>query len=561
MAIRFTVECLDCGHRAPYHPMASECPRCGSAWRQARYDLSALGGPLPELVRRRPFDLWRYQELLPIRAPDPSIRIGEGGTPLYHARNLGMMFGLPQLYIKDERQSPTGSFKDRQAAVTVAALKEAGLSEAVIASTGNVAISYSAYCARAGIKLWAFLTSMVPAAKMHEVALYGTQVVKVTATYDQAKHLAAEFARRRNLYIDRGTRSIAAVESMKTLAFEIAEQLAELLGPAANGASGPGLWRTPDWYIQAVSGGNGPLGVLKGFEELQSMGLVQRLPQLGVIQTEGCSPMVMAWRSGAALAAPVANPQTYISTLSTGDPGRSYALLRQQMLAGRGGAMESVSDEEAFRAMHIVARSEGLSLEPAAAVAFAGLFKLARAGRIRGDECIVVNCSGHTLPVEQGLLAEIWSKDVEIGESAASSTPHEGLLAALDRLDERQTRKILLVDDHADARRLIRRVLQAQGHFEIFEVASGPEAIAELQRNPPDLLILDLMMPEMDGFAVLDWMNGAGEESAIPVIVVTAKELTPAEKQRLEGRIARLMVKGDLLNDDLLTEVIRALGD
>jgi threonine synthase len=112
--------------------------------------------------------------------------MGEGGTPLIHAANLGLMLGCPNIYIKDERQGPTSSFKDRQAAVAIASLKEAGITETVLASTGNVAIAYSAYAARAGIKLWAFLTSLVPAEKMREVAIYGTQVVKVTASYDQA---------------------------------------------------------------------------------------------------------------------------------------------------------------------------------------------------------------------------------------------------------------------------------------------------------------------------------------------------------------------------------------
>ncbi len=144
----------------------------------------------------------------------------ERGTPLIHAQNLGLMLGLPRLYIKDERQGPTGSFKDRQAALSIAAMKEAGITEAVLASTGNVAIAYSAYAARAGIKLWAFLTSLVPAEKMREVALYGTQVVKVTASYDQAKQLAAEFARQRGLYLERGSRSIPSVEAMKTISFE-----------------------------------------------------------------------------------------------------------------------------------------------------------------------------------------------------------------------------------------------------------------------------------------------------------------------------------------------------
>jgi threonine synthase len=185
-----TAQCLDCGHQTQYSPNLLVCPACKSQWLEARYDLPKIAAELPGLLARRPFDLWRYRELLPVLEYNPNLSIGEGGTPLIHANNLGMMLGCPNLYIKDERQGPTGSFKDRQAAVNIAALKEAGITEVVLASTGNVAISYSAYAARAGIKLWAFLTSLVPAEKMREVALYGTQVVKVTASYDQAKKVA-----------------------------------------------------------------------------------------------------------------------------------------------------------------------------------------------------------------------------------------------------------------------------------------------------------------------------------------------------------------------------------
>ncbi len=119
----------------------------------------------------------------------------------YGHRTLGACLGCPNIFIKDERQGPTGSFKDRQAAVTIAALKEAGINELVVASTGNVAIAYSAYAARAGIRLWAFLTSLVPAEKMREVALYGTQVIKVTGSYDEAKQVAGEFARQRGYFL------------------------------------------------------------------------------------------------------------------------------------------------------------------------------------------------------------------------------------------------------------------------------------------------------------------------------------------------------------------------
>ena len=284
MPSHVTVECLDCGHLAPYSPTAVTCPSCGGQWREARYDLDKLKGVFTDLIKSRPFDMWRYKELLPVQGPNPALSIGEGGTPLFPAANLGMMLGCPNIYIKDERQGPTASFKDRQAAVTITSLKEAGITEAVLASTGNVAISFSAFAARAGIKVWTFLTSLVPAEKMREVALYGSQVVKVTASYDQAKQLAAEFARQRGLYLERGSRSIPSVEAMKTIAFEISEQLTDILGPPAQDPAKPNgnTWRVPDWYIQAVSGGLGPHGVQKGFIELQQMGLIDKVP--GVCQ-------------------------------------------------------------------------------------------------------------------------------------------------------------------------------------------------------------------------------------------------------------------------------------
>jgi threonine synthase len=485
--------------------------------------------------------------------------MGEGGTPLFPARNLGLMLGLPYIFIKDERQGPTASFKDRQAATTVAALAEAGITEAVVASTGNVAIAFSAYCARAGIKLWAFLTSLVPADKMHEVALYGTQVVKVTSTYDQAKRLAAEFAQKRGLYLDRGTRSIASVESMKTVAFEIAEQLAGFPLPSPKDREGATPWRGPDWYFQAVSGGLGPFGVLKGFHELAELGLIHSPPGMAIIQAAGCSPMAAAWQQGREVAEPVDQPSTYITTLSTGDPGRAYTLLRSRMLASGRGAMESVTDEEAFSAMRTVAGMEGLSMEPAAAVAFAGLFKLARSGMLQRDDLIVVNCSGHTMPIEKHLLGDGWARSVVVPPASLPESPQEGLLSALAQLDMRRTRQILIVDDHADARLLIKRILQVQGEFVIREASGGSEALAAARQAPPDLIVLDLMMPEVDGFAVLDELKRQPETVSVPVIVVTAKELTASEKKRLEGQIARLMVKGSFLGEDLVREVGGAL--
>ena len=142
---------------------------------------------------------------------------------------------------------------------------------------------------------------------------------------------------------------------MKTIAYEIVEQLG---------------WNAPDWYVQAVSGGMGPIGVHQGFKELFNMGLIQRIPKLAIIQAEGCSPMVQAFKAGKDTAAPVI-PDTRIIILSTGDPGKSYTYL-WNVIQQHGGVMESVTDAEAFSAMRTVAKSEGMAVEPAAAVAFAG---------------------------------------------------------------------------------------------------------------------------------------------------------------------------------------------
>lgn len=642
------IECLDCEYKVPYTPASVtelQCPHCGSHWREARYDYEALGQRLPVLLPGRPYDLWRYRELLPVgnqSATIDAISMGEGWTPLIHATNLGMMLGCPHIYIKDERQGPTASFKDRQAAVSIAALKEAGITEAVLASTGNVAISYSAYAARAGIKLWAFLTSLVPAEKMREVAIYGTQVVKVTASYDQAKQLAAEFARQRGFYLERGSRSIPSVEAMKTIAFEISEQLTRLVGqddailseqgqpltrheaegqesaiPPLHGPEQGAsricphtlalgrVWRVPDWYFQAVSGGIGPLGVQKGFDELRSMHLTQgrnpsaRLPAMANIQAEGCAPMVHAWKQGCEVAEPVRSPRTHIATLATGDPGRTYTLLYRRMLgldaitnksptlAGdstssgsmAGGCFESVTDEETHRAMHILAKMEGISVEPAAAVAFAGLIKMARNGQVKPTEVVVVNCTGHTMPIEGMILGEGWARSVVLpSEYTASQTlggspapvheasvkatavvtaapAEEGLLAALNQVTADRFSSIAIVDDSVESRRLIRRILQYQGNYQLFEAADGYQAIRLAQRELPDLIILDLMMPGLDGFDVLDALKGNPRTASIPVIVVTAKELSSQENERLRGQIHSLMQKGEFMNDELLEEV------
>lgn len=536
--------CTHCGYHAPYEKPLPKCPVCGEDYLHAQYDIEALKsvGWVEVLQKRRP-GLWRFRELLPLKSAENIVTMGEGGTPLIHMKNLGAMLGLKHLFFKDERQGPTNSFKDRQASVAISVMKEQGIKEAVVASTGNVAIAYSAYAARAGVKLWAFLPSRVPNDKMREAALYGTEVIKVTGTYDQTKEMAARFADHKGIYYDKGIKSIAAMESMKTMAFEIAEDLG---------------WRAPDWFIQGVSGGMGPIGVIKGFEELMELGLVDKVPAIGLVQSSGCDPMIQAFNNGMSVAVPVENPSTVIATLSTGNPGRAYQIL-WDLMQKYGGAAASASDQEAFNVTKIMAQTDGVSVEPATAVAFAGLIKMVRQGKIKPDDVVVFNCSGHTFPVEKSILGDDWAKQVDLSDiGTGRQLPETGIISAL-RMVGPKVRQVLVIEDNVDSARLLQRILQTKGGYDVHIAQDGAEGLKMVEKVRPDLIITDLMMPQLDGFQVIDNIKSDERYSHIPIIVITAKELSVKELHRLNNQIDTLLRKGSFLSEDLLNNIVEAL--
>ena len=159
------------------------------------------------------------------------------------------------------------------------------------------------------------------------------------------------------------------------------------------------------------------------------------------------------------------------------------------------------------------------------------------------------------MPVERNILGEGWSRDINLPAQSMDESSEEGLLAALSKIAIDRYPRIAIADDNPDVRRLIRRILQSQGNYTLYEATNGREAVDLVRKELPSLLILDLMMPEMDGFAVMDTLKGDQSTAHIPVIVATAKELTPDEKARLGSQIQALMQKGDFLNDEFLQEV------
>ena len=543
MATPHRLECNLCGHQQPYVPFQPAiCQKCESQWVEARYDYESFKREILRGIPNRPSNLWRYQDVLPLRDPSTLHLYPAGGTPLWLSHRFAPDLGHGSVYIKDERYSPTSSFKDRQAAVAVAAMNESGIREAVIASTGNAAVAYAAACARAGIKLWVFMTSLVPQEKLREAALFGAEVIRVSGNYDQTKQIASQFAQRKNLLLDRGASSVPARESMKTIAYEIVEQLG---------------WRAPDWYIQAVSGGLGPLGVYQGFKELFEMGLINKVPKLAVIQAEGCAPMVNAFKAGKDTAEPII-PDTRIIILSTGDPGKAYTYL-WNLTQTYGGVMESVTDLEAYNAMKSLAKSEGMAVEPATAVAFAGFEKLSKQGIIGRDELVAVNCTGHTFPVEKHVLGEQWAVDVHLSKDQ-SPAPREGLQAALENLDETTT-TVLLIDDNSDDALLIRRLLEGRKNYRMYHAKDGWEGLAMARQKLPDLIVSDLTMPGIDGFGLVEELKLDPRTRHIPVVVVSAKDITNEERSRLNGHIEALYQKGSLPTRKFVDKVIDVIEE
>ena len=537
------VRCVECGHKTKAELYPEECPGCGSHWFNAEYALSSLPKNWPKLVSQRPATMWRYRELLPFPEKISPVTMGEGWTPLLRAENLQKEYGHGEIWIKDERQQPTGSFKDRQAASTITALKAKGINEIVIASAGNAAAAYAAFCARAGIKLWVFLTNSVPAEKMRELALYGAEVVKVTATYDQAKEIAANFAHHRGIFLDTGAKAIPNKESMKTLAFEIVEQLG---------------WKAPDWYIQSVSGGLGPIGVLKGYEELFEAGLIDKVPKMGIVQAEGCAPMVHSWEKGLDKAeATIAD--TLITVLATGDPGLAYELIKGG-IDKYGGAMVAVDDGETFRAMRRIARMEGYSTEPAASVAFAGFGKMLADGHIKAHENVVINCSGHTFSAEKHVLEDRYIIELNIASEHLVEGRSGELMVALNQIDEQVT-TIVIIDDNPEDCRVIRRLLHRYKNYRVFEAYNSKDGIDMVRQHTPGLIILDLILNGVDGFSVLEQLKKNDLTREIPVMIVSGKELTNEQIEYLNQNVQSVWQKGAFSGRQLADHVVDVLGD
>ena len=374
-------------------PFATEivCPRCDDHFRLAqllnlcscgspllvRYDLKKASVTLAKSsLRGRGATLWRYRELLPVQDDVNVVSLGEGFTPLLEAKVLAHDLGLRRVWIKDEAQNPTGSFKDRGLCLAVSRAKELGVKKIAIPSAGNAGGSLSAYAARAGIEAHVFMPKDTPAANQIEARQYGARLTLVDGLINDCGRIIAERKAAEGWFDVSTLKEPYRVEGKKTMGYEIAEQL---------------NWKLPNVIIYPTGGGTGLIGMWKAFAEMEEMGWIgQDRPRMVSVQASGCAPIVRAFDEGKDAAEPWQNAKTVASGLRVPQAVADFLMLRA--LRESNGTALSVSDDEMLAEIPRIGRAEGIFFCPEGAACVAALRQLTKQRWIKpNDEVVIFN--------------------------------------------------------------------------------------------------------------------------------------------------------------------------
>ena len=385
------------------------CPACGGnlevrcAWPKA--------APAGWWIDESRHDVFRYRALLPVSRLDLASPLRVGMTPLYAAPRLGAKAGLRKLFLKDDGQNPSASFKDRAGAVALVRAREIGAKVLCGASTGNAGSSMACLAASVGMPCVIFVPEKAPPAKIAQLLVFGAKVLAVKGTYDDAFDLCMEVCAQRGWFNRNTGHNPFTREGKKTAAFEIFEQLGKI----------------PDWVAVPTGDGNIIAGIWKGFCDLKEAGIADRLPKMLCAQSADSRAISeAAWKlqkSGAkspdwknVAIAPVA-ATTVADSISVDIPRDGLAAVRAVIESG--GAASAVPDAEILSAIPEIARGAGVFAEPAASCAWAGLKKAAKDGIVKPDETVVCMCTGNGL------------KDVASARKAAGEpVPVENSVAA-----------------------------------------------------------------------------------------------------------------------------------
>ena len=372
------LECGLCGLEHEAQRLHNLCTACGKPL-LVRYDLERAKITLTKdsLAARRP-DLWRYREVLPVENDTNIVSLGEGWTPLLHAARLGERVGICQLYIKDESQNPTQSFKARGMTAAVSMAKELGAPKLAVPSAGNAAGALAAYAARAGLKSFIFMPRDTPRANVVECEQTGANVTLMDGLITDC---GAEVGRRKEAegWFDVSTlKEPYRVEGKKTLGYEIAEQL---------------NWELPDVIIYPTGGGTGLIGMWKAFDEMERMGWISsKRPRMVTVQAAGCAPIVRAFEEGNRFAVEFPNAATTASGLRVPKAVGDFLIL--DALRNSGGTAVSVTDEELIAATREIGELEGVFCAPEGAACLPALRQLLDTGEVGPEERVVLFNTG-----------------------------------------------------------------------------------------------------------------------------------------------------------------------
>jgi threonine synthase len=283
------LECTYCGERYDHNQLMTTCFACGKVL-YARYDLDGAKQEMTkDALKDRPWNLWRYFEIMPVIDPRNALTLGEAGTPLHDAPRLASEFGYDRLLIKDEGLNPTGSFKARGLGAAVSKALELGATQVAMPSAGNAAAAMTAYAARAGIQGIVAMPEDSPEVMQAECQMYGASVLLVKGLINDCGAIIRRGAEQNGWFDCSTLKEPYRQEGKKTMGIEIAE----LLG-----------WRLPDAMIYPTGGGTGIVGMWKAFDELEKMGFIgSKRPKMIVVQAENCAPIVRAFEAGERFAA------------------------------------------------------------------------------------------------------------------------------------------------------------------------------------------------------------------------------------------------------------------
>ena len=377
---------LECGSACgagPFDPRERHflCPSCGLPL-LARYDVQAARAwPRESLAGREP-NMWRYREMMPLLPGESPVTLGEGFTPLLHARRLGGTLGLDRLLIKDESLNPTQSFKARGQSAAITRAKALGATTISLPTAGNAGNAAAAYSSAAGLKCEVFIPKDAKQPFIDECRLYGANVTLVDGLITDAGKLAASTGKPLGWYDVSTMKEPYRIEGKKTMGYELAEQLG---------------WTLPDWIIYPTGGGTGLVGMWKAFAEMEAIGWLRsgQRPKMVSVQAEGCAPIVRAFEQGLEKAEPWEHAHTAADGLRVPRAIGDFLILRA--IRESGGTALAVSDASMLRDMLTIGRDEGVSAAPEGGAALSAIRHLVADGRIKSHETVVLFNTGGAL--------------------------------------------------------------------------------------------------------------------------------------------------------------------